>query len=304
MTASALSLVFLFALTIRAQTPATPPSPSPTPCAAPITLTLKAIYKKGAEPYKAGDAVTPLTRKRFYLSTKPFNLDGRNLGAVPTRESYYKSVGASPELINWLETNNCDTIFCRELELKELTCKTTDKDCVREFVDAYAEALRQLKKPELARRWVTNYGKLSSPELSTGFYLKKKQWLDGIIGKSGKVEKPGAVRLIEQADGLAPGAIRTAMTDMKGEAYFYGLCPNSYYVSSIAPVEVEGESFIWDTAEIILDEMDNSKTPFPITLANVKTSVAEENDLIFFTGKKIPKVVSAVGRSEEKPSGQ
>src|SRR5438045_4074902 len=85
---------------------------------------------------------------------------------VCARKSYYASVKASEQLIKWLEANNCDTVYCRELTKEEVTCNTSSPTCVPEFTRAYNEALQKLKgNAELARKWVTNYAPLSSVEL-------------------------------------------------------------------------------------------------------------------------------------------
>src|SRR5215468_8623422 len=57
-----------------------------------------------------------LARKRFYLSSCPFNLAASlNLATAPTLQTFYRDAGASPQLIAWLEQNHCETIYCRQL---------------------------------------------------------------------------------------------------------------------------------------------------------------------------------------------
>jgi hypothetical protein len=148
---------------------------------------------------------------------------------------------------------------------------------VPEFVRAYGEALRRLKgNQELARRWVTNYAPLSAPELRIGFYTEKTRWLDK------------AVAAVEKEAGLKPGTIRTAMTDRRGIAYFYDLCPGTYYISSLAPVEVEDAGFVWETTAI---NVKATKPPepdqlsiTPVFLANVPSKKKRAN---FFVGKRV-----------------
>jgi hypothetical protein len=309
MTAFALGLPVIFALTAQAQTPPTPassptPSNAPAPCAqpspclklAPRVIQLSVVYKKGDQPLQQDDKVTQLARKRFYLSSCPFNLDKLpSLGRAPLRRTYYAGIKASPQLIKWLEDNNCDTIYCRELRREEVACRASDASCVPEFARAYMEALRQLKNnEELARKWVTNYEPLSAPELRTGFYKEKAKWLDAVV------------RAAEQAGNLASGTTRTAMTDRRGVAYFYDLCPGTYYISNLAPLEVEGESLVWETLPITIKapkagEQDQL-TVTPVFLANVPSKKKRAN---FFVGRKVG-VASAdsKGTVEGKPGGQ
>ena len=57
-----------------------------------------------------------LGRKRFYLSSCPFELAASlNLATAPLLRPFYQEAGASPQLISWLEENHCETIYCRQL---------------------------------------------------------------------------------------------------------------------------------------------------------------------------------------------
>ena len=309
-TVAALCLFFVCAHNSRAQTPTPSPTPTPapqspctqpTPCPklAPRVIQLTAVYKKGTEPLQQDDKVTQLARKRFYLSSCPFNLDKLPTAArPPTRRGYYTGIKASPQLVKWLEDNNCDTVYCRELTTAEVACKSGESTCVPEFVSSYEEAMRKLKgDAELARKWVTNYGPLAAAELRVGFYEQKSKWLDAVVKEA------------ERASALPAGTIRTAMTDRRGVAYFYDLCPGTYYISTVAPVEVEGERIVWETTAINIKgpkagEPDQPLAVTPVFLANVPSKKKRAN---YFVGRKVADA-SARGAAEPldagKPLGQ
>lgn len=223
-------------------------------------------------------------RKPFYLSPCPFNLEKLPAQSrAPSRKGYYIGVKASPQLINWLETNNCDTVYCRELSREEVTCNTSDGACVPEFVQAYNEALSKLKgDQELARKWVTNYAPLSSAQLRVGFHDEKMKWL------------AATVAAVEKASGLSPGTIRTAVTDRQGIAYFYDLCPGAYYISNLAPVEAGADRFIWETTGIKVEKSDTLEK-IPVTLSNV--SAKKKN---YFVAKKVTEAVSSASVVDSK----
>ena len=71
------------------------------------------VCKDGASPgviQLTPDPANPnksaLARKHFYLSSSPFNLANNvSLKTAPSLRSYYHNVGASPQLIAWLEEN-------------------------------------------------------------------------------------------------------------------------------------------------------------------------------------------------------
>ena len=199
-----------------------------------------------------------LARKRFYLSSCPFNLNASvDLTTTPTLRGYYQGVGASPQLIKWLEANHCETIYCRELTVSEAMCESGNSaECVPEFNAAYRHALSDLKgNASLALKMITTYAPLSEPKLRTGFYEARAEWL-----KSGVTKIEAAVAIGYR--------IRTTMTDKDGIGFFYDLCPGWYYVSSVAPIDIDGVEMVWETARPIkVEGPPDMKTATRVTLA-------------------------------------
>ena len=231
-------LLAVFYLPVLAQTPTSAPAASPSPglCkddASPGVIQLT--------PDPANANKLTLARKHFYLSPSPFNLATNvNLKTAPSLRSYYKGAGASQQLIAWLEDNHCETIYCRELTAEEVKCAGSDPNkCVREFTTAYNNALIKLNgNQELARKWITNYAPLSSPNLRVGFYEARTAWLNA------------ALQALDQK--LENGSrIQTTISDKDGIAFFYDLCPGTYYISTIAPINNAGVDVFWETAKPI-----------------------------------------------------
>ena len=235
--ASVLCFLVVFHCSVLAQVAASTSSPSPPlSCKDGVSPGVIQLTPDPSNPHKLA-----LARKHFYISSTPFNLASNvDFKTAPSLRSYYKSVGASPQLIGWLEDNNCETIYCRELTLDEVECQGIDpKKCVPEFSSAYSNALAKLKgNHEVARKWITNYEPLASPQLRVGFYEARTAWLKD------------ALEAIEKKVG-SDYRIRSTMTDKDGIAFFYDLCPGTYYIASIAPLEIQGAGIFWETVKPI-----------------------------------------------------
>jgi hypothetical protein len=178
--------------------------------------------------YKAGDVTKELPRKRFFLIKGSLDenhalIEKIKQAEVMSRECYYRSKGASEPLIKWLKDNDCDSVYCREIEEKYLT----GNEAVPEFKNAYDQSLRDFKSAELARRWLT----VNLPaDLRDGYYNTKQQ----AIGS-----------LIKQAEATTGKSVMSVMTDRKGTAYLTDIEPGTYTISNLVGSETEKSSILW-----------------------------------------------------------
>ena len=178
--------------------------------------------------YKSGDITKELPRKRFFLikgtldENKPL-IEKIRQTDVMSRECYYRSKGASLALIKWLNENECDSIYCRQIEEKYLS----GTEAVPEFQSAYNLGLREFKTPELARRWLTVN---LPPEIRDGFYKQKQDVIDA---------------LLQQSEDATKTKVMSVMTDRKGTAYLTDIEPGMYTISNLVGSETGKTSIVW-----------------------------------------------------------
>ena len=203
--------------------------------------------------YKSGDVPKDLPRKRFFLIIGSLDENKNLIEKIKsqdplTRECYYRGKGASEALIKWLKENDCDSVYCHEIEEKYLT----GGEAVPEFQAAYNQGLRDFKSPELARRWLTNN---LSADLRIGFYNQKQQVLQALLTQ------------IEQATKIKPMSV---MTDRKGTAYLTDIEPGTYTISNLVASETEKTSILWACEKQVkaVDLATAMRRPF--TLSNEK----------------------------------
>jgi hypothetical protein len=177
---------------------------------------------------KSGDVTKELARKRFFLikgtldDNQPLIAKIKQTAAV-SRECYYRSHGASPALIKWLHENDCDSVYCREIEENFLS----GTDVVPEFQTAYNQGLREFKTPQLARRWLT----VNLPaELRDGFYRQKQDVI---------------AALTKEAEAATHATVMSVMTDRKGTAYLTDIEPGIYTISNLIGSESGSSSYLW-----------------------------------------------------------
>ena len=178
--------------------------------------------------YKSGDLTKELPRRRFFLIKGSLQDNGSLIDAIRktetiSRDCYYREQGASGQLIKWLKENDCESVYCRQVDDTYIK----GSEAVPEFKIAYDQALRELKTPEVARRWLTNY---LPEEMRDGFYNRKQK----AIGD-----------LIKQAEAANGKPVMSIMTDRKGSAYLTGIEPGTYTISNLVGSETEKTSLLW-----------------------------------------------------------
>jgi hypothetical protein len=203
--------------------------------------------------YKAGDASKELPRKRFFLIKGSLE---ENKGLIEkmkavdplSRDCYYRSLGASGALIKWLKDNDCESVYCRGIDERYVA----GSEAIPEFQAAYSQGLRDLKTPDLARRWLTTN---LSPELRAGFYNRKQEVINA---------------LLKQAESTSKTKVMSVMTDRKGTAYLTDIDPGTYTISNLVGSETEKTSILWACEKEVkaVDLAVAMKRPF--TLSNEK----------------------------------
>ncbi len=178
--------------------------------------------------FKSGDVTRELPRKRFFLIKGSLG-DNKTLiekikqTDVMSRECYYRGKGASEALINWLKENDCDSVYCREIESKYLS----GRGAVPEFRTAYNQGLSEFKTPEVGRRWLA----VNLPaEISQGFYKQKQEII---------------VALIKQSEDRTKSKVMSVMTDRKGTAYLNDIEPGTYTITNLIGSETGKTSILW-----------------------------------------------------------
>ena len=178
--------------------------------------------------YKTGEVTKELPRKRFFLIKGTLEENKSLIERIKqtdpmSRECYYHSKGASPALIKWLGDNDCDSVYCREIEEKYLS----GNEAVPEFQAAYNQGLRDFKTPELARRWLTVN---LAADIRDGFYNQKQRTI---------------ADLISLAEAAARTKVMSVMTDRKGTAYLTDIEAGTYTISNLVGSETEKTSILW-----------------------------------------------------------
>jgi hypothetical protein len=178
--------------------------------------------------YKSPEGTKDLPRKRFFLIKGSID-DNKSLiekikqTSLTSLECFYRSHGASEGLIKWLKSNDCESVYCREIEEKYLS----GAEAVPEFQKAFEQASSELKDRDVARRWLANY---LTPPIRSGFYDEKQKAIEALL----PVPPPPATP-----------TFMSIMTDRKGTAYLTNIEPGTYMISNVVPSETEKTSILW-----------------------------------------------------------
>jgi hypothetical protein len=200
---------------------------------------------------RVGDSTKGLARKRFYLVKGSLQQNERwlrSVGQLPliSRECFYREQGASNNLIAWLKENDCESVYCREIEAKDVE----GPSAVPEFQQALAAGERQFRSRDLALKWLT----VNLPDSIRGsFYQANQQRLR---------------QLLAEAEMTSGSQVYSAMTDRNGTAYFTDLEPGTYVLSNLLPTQL-GESAVTWNCELEVKRGDLA-TEKPFLISNRK----------------------------------
>lgn len=197
-----------------------------------------------------------LARKRFYLF--PGGLaDNQELVTklaqqpVLSRECYYRGIKASDAFIDWLNKNDCESVYCRALDRESVN----GPGAVPEFQTAFDRAPKEYRTPELKLAWLTT---LLPDALRDGFYQRKQAAIKDLLA----VAAAGGHNLVS-----------SVMTDRNGTAYFTDLKPGTYTLTNLLPTEFGKNSILW-TCEIKVKPEDATLEK-PYQISNVKDNRAK-----------------------------
>jgi hypothetical protein len=178
--------------------------------------------------YKSGEVTKELPRKRFFLIKGSLDENRSLTDAIKqrtliSRDCYYRSKGVSEQLIKWMADNDCESVYCRAIEERDLT----GGDAVPEFKTAYDLAIKELKTPDVARRWLPNY---LPADIRDGYYKLKQQHIETLLKQT-------------QAPSAKP--VMSIMTDRKGTAYLTDIEPGTYTISNLVPSVTGKTNILW-----------------------------------------------------------
>jgi hypothetical protein len=196
---------------------------------------------------KVGDSTRGLSRKRFFLikgsleQNKPV-IETIERRTLTSRDCFYRRVGATEALIKWLKDNDCESVYCREIETADLEGSAA----VPEFVTALTIGQKELGSRELGRKWLT----VNLPEkLRNGFYQLRQNDLQTTIN---------------QAEEISRAKVLSVMTDRNGTAYFTDLEPGTYTLSNIVATEVGANATTWNCEVQVKQDERAFEKPFLI----------------------------------------
>lgn len=218
-----------------------------------------ALVKIQVKPY-ADKPREGLARKRFYLikgsreqnKSLISNLTSRS---PATRDCFYSSAGASTQFVKWLKDNDCESIYCGEIEERYIE----GEKAVPEFRLAFESGLKEFGSRDLAKKWLN----VNLPDkLRNGFYLRKQQELQEVLKE------------VEIASGAG---VLSVMTDRNGTAYFTDVPAGDYVISSLVPIELEASTTLFNCDITIKSDDVGTEKPVRIQKQNKKCDVIEKS---------------------------
>lgn len=182
-----------------------------------------------------------LGRKRFFLIPGTIEENRALIDAVAnqplvTRDCYYRKLGASQALIDWLKAGDCESVYCREVEPAFIAG-------VPEFATAFAASQKEFGGDDTARKWVTTN---LAPNIRDGFYRDRQKAISTLLKQS-----------------AAP--VLSVMTDRNGTAYFTDLGPGTYVLTNLVPAELGQTAVTWNCEVQIKPDDLGAEKPFLIS---------------------------------------
>jgi hypothetical protein len=188
-----------------------------------------------------------LARKRFFLIPGTLEQNRTLIDAIErqtlvTRDCYYRKLGASQALIDWLKTGDCESVYCREIEQEFVA----GPKAVPEFAKAFEASQKEFGSDETARKWVST---TLAPNIRDGFYKDRQAATETLL-------KP------------ATGRVMSVMTDRNGTAFFTDLGPGTFVLTNVIPTELGQNAVSWN-CEVQVKQGDLS-TEKPYLVSNRK----------------------------------
>jgi hypothetical protein len=177
---------------------------------------------------KIGTKTELLKRKRFYLfrgglEANKTLIDKIKAADAASRDCFYCQTKASPEFINWLKAEDCESPYCRDVT-------TEDIAKVPEFQAAYQKGMGQFRnKPAVAQKWVTTN---LAPNLRDSYYRQRKSLIDSLLAGI----KPEQSSM---TDSVSVKAIFIDIPLKPGEA------AETFLISNLLPIEIGGKGYVW-----------------------------------------------------------
>lgn len=192
-----------------------------------------------------------VARKRFFLVPGSLEQNRALVNAIEsqplvTRDCYYQKNGASAALIGWLKEDDCESVYCREIEQEFVS----GPKAVPEFATAFAASEKEFGSAATALKWITTN---LPPNLRDGFYRDRKGVLDS---------------LLKQAQTTSGAPVQSVMTDRNGTAFFTDLGPGTYVLSNLVPTELGQTVATWNCEVQI--KPDDLATEKPYLISNRK----------------------------------